>query len=329
MPLNEPANELTPSDKAPTSDESASETISEDQSRGAVYDFLYHDARRIASFLAQFEAYGSPSQVKATEASARTGTTRASGFAEGRLLGVVKGRGTLERTDSDEERDSAEWTYDPLWRNALRLRDYLDERGMVAQSPTQARIGQFVEATGQLAIGDLGIVRKAWDDPVIRKLIISNAQSASATRQERRAAQAKGQQAGNSDTDRILALLALLPHSLQARLLVPDSYSVWCSLKEENLIPEASDLFLKHGIVIPGEWKIVGILDATPEAFDPVEVVEEPEEPLAEGEYRAGIIGGIAGLFLQNMVGPARLMIGRPVEAFGMTPLMIFREVSG
>lgn len=130
MPLNGQKEEQTKSARALESEESVSEPQQEAHPSNSVYDFLYHDARRVASFLAQFGSYGVLSQVKATESSGQAATSRT-------LLGggfnvplVAQGQATVDATTSDDERDTAERTYDPLWTHARTLLNYLNDDGM-------------------------------------------------------------------------------------------------------------------------------------------------------------------------------------------------------
>ena len=156
MPSNETNNEQMKSDAAPKSGESGSGRPREGQKSNSVYDFLYHDARRIASFLAQFETYGVLQQVKATEVAARTESAK-HGLTTGLSVAIARAGTAQDVTTGSEERDSAERTYDPLWTNARTLLNYLADREMIVRDLSQAQIGQFVLVTGNLAAFDLGI----------------------------------------------------------------------------------------------------------------------------------------------------------------------------
>lgn len=126
------------------SDESDFETTSDDQAKKSVYDFLCHDARRVGSFLSQFEAYGVPQQVKATESETDEGLVKAEGFGEAGVPWTAKARGSAGWAAKDVSTDATERVYDPLWTNALTFLDWLTEHGMSERNIRSARIGQYV-----------------------------------------------------------------------------------------------------------------------------------------------------------------------------------------
>ena len=76
----------------------------------------------------------------------------------------------------------------------------------------------------------------------------------------------------------------------------------------------ADDLLLKHGVAVRGEWSLLGILDATPDS-----------EVTAEGQS-LGSESNVATL-LRALAPIARQMLGRPPGHYGVTPLLIFREI--
>ena len=329
MPSNETNNEQMKSDAAPKSGESGSGRPREGQKSNSVYDFLYHDARRIASFLAQFETYGVLQQVKATEVAARTESAK-HGLTTGLSVAIARAGTAQDVTTGSEERDSAERTYDPLWTNARTLLNYLADREMIVRDLSQARIGQFVLVTGNLAAFDLGILKEAWKLPAVKDVVLKGAgqqnQPAALTgnREARRKARYGQKQSSNSaDTEMAFEMLKIMPHTVQATIRRED-WTVWSSLREDSLIIPANELLLKHGVGIAGTWNMLGVLDALP---------HEGEASMQEyvvDQLLAGVsLGAIGGQVVGQLAPGVRLMLGRPGSAFGMTALLIFREVSG
>jgi hypothetical protein len=252
--------------EVPPSDANDSGPQSEDQQSGSVLDFLYHDARRVGSFLAQFETYGVPSQVKATESAGRSETTRTTAVGDFGIPAVAKAQGSVDASESEDERDTAERTYDPLWTNARTLLDYLAERDLIQRDLWSASIGQFVLAKGVLLVLDVGMLEAAWEKPTIKRLIKLGARGSATppTRPTKGKGGGKAQDSQTSDADLLVELLTVLPHSLQAHL-VGDNYSAWCGLATSSLVGMSSDLVLKHGSFVPGVWHMLGILDAVPD----------------------------------------------------------------
>src|SRR5690349_8457450 len=120
----------------------------------SVYDFLYHDARRVGSYLAQFEASGLLQSVRQTVAVEESETSKA-GAAAG--LGVPKlasASGQFEDQAGTLSRDISEKQYDPYWKHAVSLLTYLQNAALLCRDLRSAHIGQFVLASGPLLITD-------------------------------------------------------------------------------------------------------------------------------------------------------------------------------
>lgn len=303
-----------------------------EQENDSVYDFLYHDVRRVGSFLAQFDDAGHLQQVTQSDKVIR-GAKRGWKF---KLAGGVEqmGNGELsgERTPLEGGSEESERLYDPLWTNARTLLDYLAHRDMIQRELGTAQVGQFVLVQGQIMLLDLAMLKGAWDKGPIQKMIRAGAQAEAQSNQprpsraERRANRpsvGSNQQDGLAETDMLLSLLTLLPHSTQARLIGTD-VNVWCSLDVESIVGQSSDLTLKHGALIPGDWFMLGVLDAYP---------YDPDFRNAEGESESELFGRIAetgiGQLVARLAPIVRQVMGRPPSAFGMTPLLIFREIAG
>jgi hypothetical protein len=80
---------------------------------------------------------------------------------------------------------------------------------------------------------------------------------------------------------------------------------------------------LKHGTVINGSWSMLGVLDAFPYQPNPIMDDGRPlQDALAE------VAGTAMGMLTVQLAPLAQQMLGRPPGAFGVTPILIFREVS-
>lgn len=293
-----------------------------------VLDFLYNDARRVGSFLAQFDSSGHLQRVTQRE-SASKGRKRGFkvNFSGGATVLGTGGSGGvgLERGPSEEGTEALEREYDPLWANALTLLDYLDDRGLIQRDVGNARIGQFLIAKGKLAITDLALVRRSMDLPTIKKLVNPPQKASGRNRHERRAAQSAGQGPEMNLQDMAMEMLTVLPHTVQGRVYTDDGHAIWSTLDRSVLAIGAEDLFLKHGVAIGGEWSMLGIVDALPGTYGNLDggldIMTEidPENP--GGELIAKLAAAIVPF--------SKLFLGRPDTSFGMTPLLIFRQVSG
>lgn len=291
----------------------------DDQSAGdSVYDFLYIDARRIAQFLSQFTDYGH-----------LTSLTRSASESHSGGGGVNVGIGKLDTTAGSQTTQVRQ--FDPQWIAPLTFLDQANQKGLIVRGLSRARIGQFVLTSGTLAVLDLTTLKALWDIPIVQTIIAQGVAPANIpqqfqNRQERRATGSAGQQKSDSATamsyiKSILEIIKVLPHGLQVRLLTDSSEPVWCDLRDESLLVSSAGMMLKQGVVLSGTWDILGILDALPDSQ-----ASQSNTHLNEAKMLQSLTE-IANVMAS--LGPiARQALGRPNEAYGITPLLIFREVS-
>jgi hypothetical protein len=234
---------------------------------------------------------------------------------------VAKGRANATTTVSSQANEGSESTYDPLWTNARAFLDFLAQRNFIQRDLEAATIGQFVLGSGGLSVLDFVMLRGMWKLPTMQHFIKKGSSEPEGSRKERRA-QGAVQRAGAAkseptEIDLALEMMDVLPHTIQGRMTTSHG-QVWTTLREECLVTSSSDLLLKHGLTLPGEWNMLGILDAYPDY-----ALESSALPLSGG------MSDVLPTFLSTLTPLTRGMLGRPDNAFAMTPLLIFREVSG
>ncbi len=286
-------------------------TASGRQESDSVFDFLYHDPLRIASFLGQFDPSGVAQSLKRTDQTARTSTDGSSDSIK-LSAGVISGNLGGQIGFSEGAQHGSERTYDPLWSNARAFLDYLEQKSMVERDILEARIGQFVLFKGDLSISDLTLLKEAWKLPQMRKLF--GVEDAPVSKHRNSSAKLNNEPNTNAFA---LDILSILPHSVQATVS-SSLTSVWANLKPDCLATEPSDLTLKHGHAIPGTWSILGILDAQPQLL-----------PDAEVQASEGDAAQAANILFRMLAPVTRNIMGRPLDAFAVTPLLVFREVTG
>ena len=320
----------------------ASEAEQGEPESDSVYDFLYHDARRVGSFLAQFDEAGHLQQVTQSEGAMRGSKRGWKAAAGGSLPGVGGLNVSAERGPEKGGFEGSERVYDPLWANARTLLDFLYERDMVRRELEGARIGQFVLASGPLTVMDLTLWQGLWSLPALREALSESVteqqqetarggQTPPQNRAERRrgrastAAQTPAKSTMEHQLEGGLALIGMLPHTIQARLRDDSGAAVWCSLREDGLVVSASDLTLKHGVTVSGRWNMLGVLDAMPEIDAAGEVtpsgIEAAQDLISFGASPFGDL-------MLHLTPAIRGLLGRPANAYGMTPLLIFREIA-
>lgn len=291
----------------------------------SVFDFLYHDPQRIGSFLSQFDENGLLSGLKQTATAGSSTTRQTKDTIKLGVPGVANGEVGEDKAAVRQEQEAAERTYDPLWANARAFLDYLEQNELIVRDLEQARFGQFTLLTGGLSILDLGLMKDSWGLRSVRQLLGAGAEPApnGSNRQQRRAQAAAGAPVANpapavNNVDFAVELLGILPHTLQMRMRA-DDLGLWGTLKPECLATSSSDLFLKHGVSLPGQWTVLGIKDG--DAGDAAEADSDIVAEMAEH-------GMVAAMM--RLMGPVtRTMLGRPSGYAAMTPLLIFRQVEG
>jgi hypothetical protein len=90
-------------------------------------------------------------------------------------------------------------------------------------------------------------------------------------------------------------------------------------LDPDYLIGGATDLNLKHGLRVTGEWHVLGIVDCEPGSGD------------VTSEEIGRLCGGGDNVFSDSVVNlwhEFREVLGRPDDCWGLTPLVIMREVA-
>lgn len=285
----------------------------------AVFDFLYHDPTRIGSFLAQLNPLGHITGFRSSESAGSTRSSKNLLGAKGGVPGVASASMSGEDSEQEQEQESSERSYDPLWTNACVFIDYLEKNHLVHRDLKRARIGQFILVSGELSVLNVSLLKRIWEAPTVRAAAIAQA-TANITAQlvatpnvvpppPPPMAQAQATAAA------WVEILPLLPHSVQATVTGKDA-AVWTSLSEDNLVGTASDLSLKHGSEIPGGWCLLGILDALPSPI-PAQIQIVPTPTLQHMDATA-----------RNFANVARTLLGRPPGAYGVTPILIYREIS-
>jgi hypothetical protein len=169
------------------------------EERDSVYDFLYQDARRVGSFLAQLNPEGHAETVKSTTSTEETGGRESKVSAAGSAV-VLKGSAEFSARSGNTNRDGLERTLNPLWTDAIDLLTLLDQGGMIERDLASARIGGIVLVSGTLGVFDASMMKAFWDNPTIRSLIMAAAgASGEASQHQSRSERRRQQKVGGED----------------------------------------------------------------------------------------------------------------------------------
>jgi hypothetical protein len=237
---------------------------------------------------------------------------------------VAKAEGALSSQAGTKNFDGLERIIDPLWANAIDLLNLVEQRGILHRDAAKARIGQFVIVSGDLGLIDLSQLKLIWESAELRNMCERIMAAATKNDPQGEALVKTFISQNNKSTSEkdFLALAKMminvfkdLPESIQGRVSDESGNLFSFSLREDGLISNPTDLFLKHGIVISGKWAVMGILDAQPDSL-----TDQSNPP---GQF-LGLTGNpLVGLL--NATAILGRMAGRPDNAFGITPLLIFR----
>ncbi|MBC7926100.1 MAG: hypothetical protein H7039_10640 [Bryobacteraceae bacterium] len=267
-----------------------SEEVPDSPIIASLFDFLYVDRPRLASYAAQLYNDGVLSLTK-----------KVTQVTEGKSSGVKAGLKVLEAAfgDTGATQRLIERQFDSGWSLPLNLLDGLDEEGFIHDDIWPAGIGQVVLISGSLRILDIRLMRDLWGSAV--KLA--------------RAGQKK--KPDQHDTEKtVVEILSRLPHALQMNLIGSPpgrgaiAFMAWTTLNPEHMTVNPDDLAFKHGADLVGLWHCIAVVDALPE--------KERPQPVSSGrEMEDAMVQMLSGL---------REAFGRPPQAFGVTPLLIFRK---
>lgn len=309
----------------PKKSEEKSEQAYDGQEGSYVYDFLYYDAQRIGSFQSQLGGYGALRGIKHHKGSGEESASGGSLKATGGIPAVGSAETASENKSSIKFDEALDSDYDPFWLNGLNLYNDLDDRGLLRRDLDKARIGDIIVVKGSLSVLDFGMLKFAWKSGALKQMVTpkldplpSNATGA--------ARKARKEEEAEIERNTVLSIDVInsMPHTVQATLTTAGN-SIWCTLGGDAMVGSSSDILLKHGFAIQGEWSMVGILDAIPDD-------EQSAVPLGSAPINVKVVqaaGTLFGIMVASLAPIVRNLLGRPADYYAVTPLLIFREVSG
>jgi hypothetical protein len=99
---------------------------------------------------------------------------------------------------------------------------------------------------------------------------------------------------------------------------VVDENTIWYPLSDNFVVGSIGDLILKHSTNVSGEWHILGVVDAVPDEF----------LPLTLEQFFAGTPVQSLEQYVEGLARVSRTILGRPSAAYGITPIVIFRQIA-
>ncbi|CAA0327929.1 MULTISPECIES: hypothetical protein [Klebsiella] len=270
------------------------------QSTDSLFDYFYVDKERVNAITAQLFPSGVLNSIKQT-----------SGESEKDLKELKAGLSLIGvKTNASESWNrSQERLFDSSWSIPLNLLDKLSESGRIKASLNDARLGDIVLIKGMMKIFDAQMVHLCM--PIVKKIKINEMKN-------EKNPKAKGLlKESISEFENAEELVKMLPPT--THIDFADSYGnySWMSVEPSNLTTTLSDVSLKYGPFIPGEWHILCIVDAYADDTK----LDNPTAPYPT-------VSNDLKDAMNSMLIMMRNIMGRPVGSFGITPLIIFRGLA-
>lgn len=264
----------------------------------SIFDFFYLDNQKIKSFYAQLNGLGALNTLKQTN---QVGDTRKL-EANVQIPAVAGGKMGSDHLAST----SSERLYDSLPTMPREMINRLDELGFIYRDLTPENLGSLVLLQGYLDISDIEVMQKAME-PAIDFMCKSMPTKTAAHKAKKKEAE--------DSLKPIANFMKVIPFALSCNLFVPNDTEdeltqVWMSLAREDMPSTIHDINFKHGEKLAGKWYVLGVLDAIPNNLDANKRIHPNNDELA---------------VFKKALSEMMKMFGRSSDAYGMTPIAIFR----
>lgn len=269
-----------------------------------MFDFLYADHERVASFLAQRSGIGALVGNEETASKSRSSDKK------GALnLGAVSGSASGGNNWSKDIR----LAYDPLWMNSAKLVELVEsESGEVGSA--KPSYGQLLTISGSLMCMDQALFSNLLKSPSIIDQMAGGLADSDSPRSSK--VQAK-------ERKDLAAIIREFINSLPLGVvftLFDGKNAYWFNVKREYLQLQALDIPLKFPVQIGGTWHVTGVIDALPQDYGAFS-----DQIGLYGEKR---VFSQTFSVITEIVTPLVAMFGRPADTYGLSPVTIHREVS-
>ena len=264
----------------------------------SVYEFLYVDLERVSLLLSQFGSDGVLKELTRE-------TVAGSGSHRGVDLKLV------QLGSNEDETKGLTRTYDPRWLLPLIFLDKVQDR--LRASIMGAKLGELLLAKGSLAVISTAVLQTLYSKEALQTIAIKKAMQ--------RAEEAGAEFDFDNAQFELDAIIHSDPH-VQMHFRTESGQRIWSTLRADGLVTPASELALKHGATLDGIWHVVGIKDADP--IRDLAALEAQEQRLQRDFADVPFVG--ESVIVSSAL---RRMFGRPVGAYGVTPVLIFRQIGG
>lgn len=271
--------------------------VQDSQDIKSIFDFFYIDNPKIKSFYAQLNGLGSLNTLKSTSHIGDTRKLEAT-------VGVPTVTGGKMGNDHSVNTTS-EHLYDGIPTMPREMINKLDELGFIQRELDPSNLGNLVLLEGYLNITDIEVM-KGVIDPTVKFMMSSMPNTTTAHKEKKKKLE--------SSVIPFIDFMKNVPFALSCNLFVPSAdgklEQIWMSLSREDMSTVIHDINFKHGEKLAGKWYVLGILDAIPNSLD-------------TSNFILPSIGDMEQF--KSAMSEMMKMFGREDDAYGMTPIAIFR----
>jgi len=278
-----------------------------DQENVSFRDFIYYDFQRIGSFISQIDEFGEIKETNVNFSSEKSRSTMPPEVDAKVSVGVVSTSAKLEKNQYERSVSKARFdSFDPHWRKANQFLDLIEAENFVQRDLNNTRTGQFLYARGTLEIMNMEFIKSILSQNSLVDALIGEATGNTAEKKIIR-----------KNMKTVMEIVKLMPFGISARIF-GDIKTVWGSLRPDFLTIPIDDIPLHYGSTVHGSWGMIGITGAVSHRFG--ETQDSSSSSESDPDYLQVIN--------RELANAARQMIGRKDAEVGVTPLLIFRELS-
>lgn len=258
--------------------------------KATLYDFAYIDRERAKSLTAQLFS-GLNTSVQKNNTITESSTT------EGGINVGVTGKHSY--TSLSSIGDSK--IYDPHDLSHMDLVNGLREEGYLKENPSTCHVGDIILVAGQLSIVNFDAIK-----PVLN--LLTDTKKKKNTLKDG-ILQKIPQAEASKFADTLDFAMHIVPMTIQVYFKT-NNQTIWGMIDGANSREPIGNVALKYGPAFPGIWYMLAIVDVVGDSMPDISSIPESMR---------GLIGIIDTL---------RPLFGRPTELMGVTPLLLFRELS-
>lgn len=288
------------------------------QNTVSLYDFLYLDRDRIKSLIAQLNDNGVLQTLKQTNGDKSFDSSELDvGGTANAIVFKAKGKAAIKL--GEESNESLELTHDATWSLPLQLLDLLAEKNLITIGSSDSRLGSLSLISGNIVVFDVTTMKKSLpffaNYMELQKRNIAKTLPPKAKKSKKTPHDINELEVSDGMTVGVISnFLDIIPTSVQMELYDDHGNKSWMTLNPEWLTINATDLALKYGSTLPGQWHVLGIIDAIPESLNNSSKFTHEET----NEMKSGIYG---------MIDELKNLLGRSDSQYGITPILMFRAI--